>query len=250
MKPQGIFRLFSILIIILILASCNLDFNIKKGNGNITTTSRKISDFSSLEIGGNYKLSLEEGNTPSLTIKTDENLLDYINVESYGDKLYINNVHTLKSTDGINIHIIYQHLNTISCTGTSSIKNAGSLKSDQLKIDMSGAGAVEMDLEVAELEVDLSGAGVVKLSGYAKNEQFDISGAGGLRAYKLKSNNCEISLSGIGGAEIYVTQKLDATISGIGGISYRGQPSVIERHVTGLGKIKQSNEYFEEEENL
>lgn len=250
MKTKSIFQPFFIVIFLFLLSSCNLGLNIKKGNGNIITVQKDISDFSGLEIGGNYKLSLEEGNAPSLTIKTDENLLDFINVESHNDKLYINNVHTLKSTDGIYIYITYKNLNEISCSGTSFIKNKGSLKTDHLKVDMSGAGAVEMDLEVNNLDVDLSGAGMVKFTGYAENENFDISGAGGLKAFNLKSNNCDISLSGIGGAEVFVTEKLDATISGIGGISYRGQPNIIERHITGLGKIKQSNEPFEDEENM
>ena len=249
MKPTSLLSLFFTFSLLISFTSCHLGLNIKRGNGNVVSVQKDIAPFTSLDFGGNYTVNLEHGDRPSMTIKTDENLLEYINVESYNDKLYINNMHTLSGTEGIEINITYTTLDDISSSGSSTIKNIGSLKADHLKIDMSGAGAIEMDLEVKNLELALSGAGVVKLTGYAENENFDISGAGGLKAYMLQSKNCVVSLSGIGGAQIYVTEKLEATISGIGGISYRGQPQDIQRHISGLGKIQRSEEYFDEAQN-
>ena len=80
----------------------------------------------------------------------------------------------------------------------------------------------------------------IKLSGETTREEINLSGAGSLEAFELESSDCEVSISGIGGAEVDVKDRLVAKISGMGGIQYRGSPNEIRREVSGIGKIKES----------
>ena len=47
------------------------------------------------------------------------------------------------------------------------------------------------------------------------------------------------------GAEVFAVDKIEATITGVGGIIYAGNPDIIERQITGFGKIIRADEYIE-----
>ncbi len=228
--------------IICILLSFSCDLNIKQGKGNIKSKEIEVSDFNIINIGGNYDVALIPSDESKVIINTDENLMQYINVELYDQTLSINNVHHLKGSHGISINIFYKKLNKIYSSGTSEIKHEGPLKAEDLEINLSGAGAIDMELETSKIDVTLSGAGVITLSGETNIQEVHISGAGGLMASELKSLECNIGLSGLGGAEVFVTEKLTASITGVGGIVYAGNPKLIEKQITGYGKIKRAEE--------
>ena len=234
---------------ILALLSFSCSLNMKRGNGEIVDEEIEVSEFDKINVGGNYDVVLIKSNETKVVIKTDENLIRYINVEIHDHMLSINSVHNLKGTDGILIKVFYEGLNKIYSSGASKIDHEGPLKSDDLQINLSGAGAIALDLETSEIDVTLSGAGVINLSGETDRQETHISGAGGLMAKDLISKECNITLSGLGGAEVYVTEKLTATITGVGGIVFGGNPKLIEKQVTGFGKIERAKEYTLEENN-
>lgn len=236
-------QIILILVITFFSLSCGLNF--KRGNGVIESMEIDTGIFEKISIGGNYEVILIEGKSSKVIIETDENLLSYINVEEFENTLNINNVHKLKSSEGIKVQIYYKTLNKIYSTGASKITNEGILKSGDMTINLSGAGAIDLEVETDIIKVNLTGAGVITLSGETKFQETHISGAGGLRALQLKSRDCKITLSGLGGAEVFALDKIEATITGVGGIIYAGNPEVIERQITGFGKIKRAEEYFE-----
>jgi len=230
-----------------LLQRCNLNY--KRGNGNIEIEEIEISSFDKVNIGGNYKVTFVQSEDTKVIIETDENLHRYINTELFNNTLSINNVHNLKGSDGIKIKVYYNSLNKIYSTGASKIANEGIIQTDQLIINLSGVGAIDLEIKTTKVNVNLTGAGVITLSGDTDYQETHISGAGGLSAVDLMSKECSINLSGLGGAEVYAVDKLEATITGVGGIIYAGNPDVIERQVTGFGKIKRAEEYFEKEDS-
>lgn len=238
-----------ILLFSFVFSGCGLNF--KRGNGRIESREYDLSDFDKIYVGGNYNLTLIPSDKNQAVIETDENLFRHINIEVFDRSLNINNVHNLKGSRGIRIDIFYKNLNHIYSTGASKINHQGILNTDNLKIDLSGAGSIEVEMETDLVEVQMSGAGVLTLSGYTRQSEVHISGAGGLRGENLRSEECKVNLSGIGNANVFVTKKLIATITGIGGIRYSGNPDFIEKRVTGLGKIESSGAPVEyEDESL
>ncbi|NJN28128.1 MAG: DUF2807 domain-containing protein [Cyclobacteriaceae bacterium] len=240
------YSIFFLVQLVFFYTSC--DINLKRGNGNITSREVEVEAFEHMSIGGNYNVVLIRSDESKVVLSTDENLLRYINVEARDGKLSINNVHNLNGTDGISVEVFYNELNSIYSSGTSRIQHEGPMQSAELLVDLSGAGAIDLDIETSRVEVNLSGAGVIDLSGETDVLEVRISGAGGLMAADLQSVECNIRLSGLGGAEIFVTEKLIASITGVGGIEYGGNPKMIEKQITGFGKIERAKEYLEESE--
>jgi hypothetical protein len=142
-----------------------------------------------------------------------------------------------KSIDSLRFFLTIKDIRLIKLSGAGSIK-AVSVKSDTLELVNSGAGSqVIDDLDVKEFKVELSGAGSMDVAGKCVDQHIKLSGAGSFNGSKLVSQNAEVKLSGVGSASVRVSGKLDANLSGVGSVEYYGDPQVT-RKVTGIGNLK------------
>jgi len=237
---KAYFNIIFVTAFLLLTFRCQYLEEFEKGNGEIVSERRSISDFYKLMIGGNFEVYLKEGDHTYVEINTDENLLSFIDTEVRNDVLVITQEKKLISKKKIKLIINYVNLKDIRVKGAALIKNEGYLQSEDLIIRMDGAGIIDLKIQSDNLDVVLSGAGIVKLAGETETQDLNLTGAGKLEALDLDSKECTISVGGLGGAEIFVTEKLDARIEGIGGIEYAGEPSEISTEINGLGKIKES----------
>lgn len=229
------------------LASCE-SYKQEEGNGNITSQDRPVEEFKEVEVKGNFEVFLKKSSTPSLTITADDNLQEFITVNQKGDVLEISTDRTLRSKEGIKLYVEFVNLTAIGSSGAAVIKSEDVITGDYLRLDMSGAGAIDLEVDLKALKINISGAGAIELAGNVLEQNIQMSGAGGLDAYDLVSQKCKIDISGVGGAGVTVKKKLEATVSGVGGINYRGNPEEVNSNVTGLGTIVKDEEA--EDENI
>ncbi len=229
-----------ILFTIILFSTACQNYKVEKGNGEIITKNFDISNFDQLDIDGFYEVFLTHGKIEKITVETDENLFEFIEVSSEGNTLILDTEDgiNLQSEHGIKVYITYRELSDISMSGAGVIKTENTLTTGDLKIKMSGAGVIELALEAKVLEIRLSGAGSIKLSGNVEDQELKLSGAGSVDAYKLRSKNCLVSLAGVGSAQVFATESLNASVSGIGSIKYKGKPRHLVKNVSGIGKIK------------
>jgi hypothetical protein len=238
LNPGTRFIIFIICISLTFMGSCDFSLNQKKGNGKISLEEYFVDGFNGIRIGGNYRVNLVPGDKNLVTVETDENLIPYINVESHSGTLSINNIHNLKSKTGITVEIFYKDLNKIYSMGASKIMHNDVLKTDKLTVDLAGTGLIELNLDAEETDVILSGAGLIRIKGQVNRQMVTLSGAGAYKASALKSEHCRISLLGLGSAEVYAREELEATVNGLGSITYGGRPKIVSRNISGLGKIE------------
>ena len=229
---------YSIFSIFFLVAFAGCDFiNTETGNGDIVEDFRSYDDFDELEIAGNYQVTLiSNSSNTGINIRADENLQDLIKTELKGSTLEVYSEVRLRGSETIQLTVNYDNLHKIEISGAAQLDNEGKLKSEILEVQMSGAGAMELDIEATKLHLDMSGAGAVILSGSTEIQKVTLSGAGSFEAYDLVSKKAYVTISGVGGAQLSVDEVLDATVSGVGGITYRGNPKV-NKSVSGLGKV-------------
>ncbi len=228
---------FKLLWLSMFLVSCG-DSVHEEGNGTITEETRNVGAFFNLDIDGEYEIVLQEGTNPLITVRTDENLHQYVETKLDGNTLKIRNVENVKATGHTQLVITYQKLEDIILGGSAKLANRGVFNSEKLKLRVNGAGVIDLSLQARELDLKLSGAGSVNLKGKVDKQKLELSGAGNLAAFELESKECEIDLSGVGGAQIFVTDNLQAEVSGVGSIRFKGDPRNISREVSGLGNIE------------
>lgn len=228
-------------LVVVLCISCN-SHDQERGNGNIISKDHELESFKEVVIDGNFEVLLNKSTAPTLTITTDENLHEFIEFEQKRDVLTISSDGELKSEDGIKLNINYVDLAGVSSSGANVISGNDLISGDFLKVNMSGAGDINLNVELKALKVEISGAGSVELSGSVMACNVDMSGAGNLKSYDLISQECNIDMSGVGGATLHVKKKLDAKVSGVGGIRYIGDPAEVVSNISGLGSITKADQ--------
>ena len=68
-----------------------------------------------------------------------------------------------------------------------------------------------------------------------------MSGKGKLVADRLRAARASISISGIGNADVWVTDDLRISVSGVGTVNYWGQPTV-KRSSSGMAAVNSRGE--------
>ena len=218
-----------------------------KGSGEIIVEEREVSGFDSIAMAGAGRIILTQGEEESLSIETDDNLLEYIETRVRGNTLEIDfsddiilssgGRDVLEPSAGFVFRIGVIDLESISVSGAADIK-AEKLKVENFEINFSGAGDIQVDdLNAERVIVTVSGAGDVDLAGKVDYQDINLSGAGRYRAPDLESRHASVVISGFGGAELWAAESLDVVISGAGDVEYYGDPSV-NPQISGLGRIQ------------
>ena len=209
----------------------------EKGDGNVVKEDRQVSGFTSLEVSGAFNVYLYQGKSESLTVETDQNLMEYIITEVKGDKLEIYTKGTIRKATKMNIYLTFEELEMIDVSGAVSITGEDKMIFQELNIDGSGATEIDLIMDVELLKADLSGASEIDLSGEAKFVRLELSGASEISAFDFEVAHFELDVSGAADAKIHVTGNLDVEISGAASVRYKGSPHV-NSEISGAGSLK------------
>lgn len=207
------------------------------GNGKVVKETRNVSSFDQLEVGGAFNIFLTQGNTESLVIEADENLMPLIITEVRGGKLIIETRENIRHSKSLNIYLTFREVNKMDISGACELTGADNLSFKTLEIQGSGASEIDLKLTVFKLNGDFSGASELDLAGSADECYMNLSGASELEAFEFVVKNFEIDLSGAGNANIHVTENLKAEVSGAASIRYEGDPRV-DSQISGAGSVK------------
>lgn len=206
--------------------------------GPMTSDSPEIGDVTSVVLNTAGDLTITEG-APSLTIHAPEAVLDLLTANVSGGVLELDRRPGPWPLNFGNADVRYEltvpSLDGIEVNGAGDVD--ATVSSDDLVIDVSGAGDVEVDgIEASSVTVTLSGAGDVSLSGTADSLTVEIDGIGEVDADELEVVDAEVDISGTGDAHVHATGTLRADISGLGSVRHRGGATV-DADVSGLGEV-------------
>ena len=214
------------------------------GNGVVVEESREVGSFNEVQLSGIGTIYVEYGNETSLVIEAEENLIEYIETDTFGKKLVIGteNGRSLDPTEQINFYLTVVELEGVQISGLGSIY-LPEVNADRFEIKISGAGDVNIEALYADkLDASLSGLGDVDIEGgEVFSQDVSISGSGTYSAHHLKSSEADVSVSGLGSATVFAEDYLVAGISGAGDINYYGSPEV-DMNITGLGSLESLEE--------
>jgi hypothetical protein len=108
---------------------------------------------------------------------------------------------------------------------------------DSLNTHISSSGTIDgIILEGNRLFANLSSSGNITITGNCKDAEIRLSSRGTVYGSECKINNCDINISGSGGAYLWIIDNLEARISGSGTLRYRGDPK-FDFNSSGSGKI-------------
>lgn len=227
--------------VLLLAAGCAFPLNAVAGSGNVITQSRSVSNFDSVTLSGVGDVTINQGDTESLTVEAEDNVMPHITTEVINGRLSIGFdnqdwSNMIQPTKPIQFNLSLKNLSALEISGAGNIQ-AASIKTNRLNARVSGAGNIRIDrLEATSLDAALSGAGNVEVAGQVTNQDNRMTGIGNLKADNLKSQTARVTVSGAGSATVWAQDSLDVTISGAGSVGFYGSPKVTQR-ITGVGTV-------------
>jgi hypothetical protein len=221
---------------VIALAGCDNLIGVQ-GNGNVKSEERSVDSFDQISVGGAFDVYLTQGDTESLRVEADENLLPLIETTVRNGRLVIRSRENIGEAKELNVYVTFRELNKIETSGACEIKNEGQLNFNNLVLKGSGASEIDLSLRAEKLEGEYSGASEVDLEGSAEVCEFKLSGASELDAEGLVVQQMKIDLSGASEAEVQVTQNLKVHASGASSVVYTGNPA-IDQHTSGASSVR------------
>lgn len=134
-------------------------------------------------------------------------------------------------------YISFKTLDNLYASGASDVHIAGTIKGNELKVEMHGASDLKGALEFNTVDMKLTGASDATISGKVVNLRIDANGASDLKAYDLETDNCSADASGASDIKITVNKELSARASGASGVSYRGNGVIRDIKSSGASSI-------------
>lgn len=207
-----------------------------RGNGNMQTQDRNVSNFKGINVGGGFTVELTQGNKESLRIEAEENLLGNIVSEVKNGVLHIYNKDGISTNKGMKAYITLKELNSIDISGGVKVTGNSTFRSNAMALDMSGASSVKLAIETKSLKADMSGASKVELTGRADEVRWSMSGASNVNAENLEAQKVDVNASGASKVRVFASERLSINASGASNIAYKGTPSITS-DVSGGTKI-------------
>ena len=174
-------------------------------------------------------------------MKGNEELLNKIKVYVKNGVLYIKEGRRgmkYKNTK-LSISITTPELTIIDTDGVGNINIKNGLNTPSLDIKNNGVGNIYINqLKCSSLNIISDGVGNININGEANNAILRLKGVGSINAENLKAQSVKATSDGVGNIKCYATEAIDASIRGVGGIGYKGNPTTKNFHRDGVGRIK------------
>ncbi|GLR13692.1 DUF2807 domain-containing protein [Chitinimonas prasina] len=235
-----------------------------KGNGVVTKESRTLTAVKTVKSTGSMDVDVRIGDTPSMVVEGDENLVKLVVTEQVGDKLIIKTEGAFSTEQGLKVSIVTPALASLENTGSGDVTvrglaggdllvestgsgetslsgklgkltvrmvGSGDLVGDGLlptdvKIDVLGSGEAKLGrIEVDRFEAAIKGSGGVEASGLAKMLEGNVMGSGELDLQGLQSQEAKLDLMGSGDMRVHAVASVIANAMGSGDITIWGKPA-------------------------
>lgn len=250
---------FAILVLLLASAACNVGFpSAVRGSGNIVKQSFDVSGFDQIELDTIGAVHIEQGDSESLNIETDDNILPLLEVQVKDGKLILcaQDGADFAPSNTITFRVTVRELSAVTANASgdffvgpitgkslavhvnaSGDVNLEGVEVGQFSVTSAGSGDVTVDsLEADDAKVDLSADGSVMLAGGTLSLSVEIKGSGSLRAEGLQASDAVIAVRASGNATVWAVDLLDITLSGSGDLSYYGSPK-LTTNMSGSGDV-------------
>ncbi|KEI69863.1 head GIN domain-containing protein [Endozoicomonas elysicola] len=209
-----------------------------KGAGEPVMNTRDVGSFQAVSISGIGDIYLHKGPVRPIEITTEPNIHDYLDTRVEHGKLMVGVKpgYSISTDKGVTIHAWSPSYDAAEGSGLTKIKVVDGIVQDTFRINVSGSGAFEGDVNVRDLRTDISSLAKAKLTGGALNHTAHVSGSGVLEASGLNTSQCDVDISSLGSANINCDRNLDSTVSGSGKLHGNLAVERLQSSVSSLGK--------------
>jgi Putative auto-transporter adhesin, head GIN domain len=236
--------LFSLFVLVISSGCREIGGRRIRGSGEIKTEARTVSSFNSVQVSGAIDVYIKQDSVSSVKVVADDNLMEYIEVETRGSTLEI---HTrrgvnIRTTDKIKVYVSNPSYKELEASGASSIRGENKIISTEaLFVGLSGASDGRLDIDAPKVSIEVSGASNVTMRGKTKDIEADASGASKIKCFDLLAENVNVESTGASHAEVYASVKIIPHASGASSVLYKGNAVVEDKKESGASNVRKAD---------
>lgn len=228
-------------ILAFLMTSCNFDMNFVgvKGNGNVITKERILNGtFNEIKISRGLDVYLTQSDTESIKVQADENLHDIIITEIKGNVLRIYTDENINYSSAQKVMVSFENITKIISTSGSDVFSTNTITAKELVLKVTSGSDMELAINTESVDCKSTSGADLKLSGITNTLYAESTSGSDIDAGDLTSNTCNARATS--GSDIIVNtkEKLYATVTSGGGITYSGEPKKIEKNEGVSGTIR------------
>ena len=231
---KALYSLLITLAFCFLLASCQTEI---EGEGLIKLHDVKIENFEKLYLEIPAHVVIEDSDSVTCTIASQDNVFSEINAHTEDNKLIIEANRKIKVQRPIEVRITAPLVQYIDITSDGTVEYNPTKYLKKLGIELKGKSKVKSSINASKVEINIIDNGDAILGGKAEIVEGVISGSGDIHAYDLSSDKSKFEINGSGNVRCNPTTLLKATIHGSGNVYYKGSPE-IKSEITGSGQVK------------
>ena len=202
-------------------SACHIGKGVK-GSGNLKTEKRDLPAFKAIDTTGAYHVDVICQKPASFEIEADDNILPLIKTDVRDGVLYVTVEKSYDPSKAVRLRISLPELTAASSRGAGEV-TIQDAQSDDLKIESMGAASI-------------------RAAGKVKNATISSSGAGDIDTNRLQAEKARVTVAGAASVNVYASEQLDVSVSGVGSVTYSGNPKTVNKSVSGIGSVSKKEE--------
>jgi hypothetical protein len=229
------FLLFSVtLVFMLILPGCTRVGSSMNGSGKIIDNDLKVEGFSNLNIKGPFVVEVTQAEHFKVTLSTDENLMNRVNVslERKTLNLSVKAPATFFPTS-LKLKIYLPALSTLTLSDAASAAVNGFKNAETFSVFLSGKSILKCSTEVRNLELNVSGASEAILKGTGQVTEIDAREASKLDLSEFESTTGQVKMAEASEATMNVIGWIDINLRQSSKFFYLGTPIFRNTEISG-----------------
>jgi RNA polymerase sigma factor (sigma-70 family) len=206
------------------------------GQGGHLRPAIKLSDFTSVDVGSVFHVTITQGPAFRVAITADDNVISNVKATKDGSalKIGLDGKHHNFQNVTLKAAVTMPHLAGLTVSGASHVTLTGFKSEKDCKLRANGASHLKGDLEAESVDLRAEGASHVTLKGSAKKAKLSGEGASHLTLTDFAVESADVTLSGASHAAVQVKSDLDYDLSGASHLKYGGEPKVGKKRTSGV----------------
>ncbi len=215
----------TLLPVLLIIATMAFSAGCSK---DVVTLAYPFVDFNDINISSAYKVDITKADSFSITITTDSDKIDFLEVSQVSNRLSVDIASGSASLDfdTLEAKITLPDISNITLSDAVTVELKGFNFNHSFQINLSGASNFSGEMETGDVQFVVAGASRLKLSGSGGNMLADIYGASSVNLSDFTLSNATIFMSSASNATVNLDGILNANLSGASKLIYKGNPSL------------------------
>lgn len=228
----------------LLFSSCRHSINIGdsiKGNGNITTETRAVSqeDFKSIEVSHGISVIVQQSDNKSITVEADDNLQQHIITRIENGVLRIESDQSYNATETPVVNVKMATISGLDSSSGSEITSSGTLITENINVKSSSGSEINITVEADAIQLESSSGSSIEASGKALKLKTSTSSGSTIDAKNLKTNEIISQAASGSSTSVYPILKLEAKASSGSIISYHKSPKSLIKTENSGGSISE-----------